>query len=127
MNVKGARAGWYSIMPPGMDWDNRVGPAIAIDMLGYRAAQHARRIRCPFLVCVSDKETLMDPRIAVRAAKAAPQGKAIHYAADHFEVYHPPIVEAVVRDQIAFLQVALGIEEPASQKRLVASQSQTRS
>ncbi len=111
MNVKGARAGWYSIMPPGMDWDNRVGPAIAVDMLTYRAINHARRIECPFLVCVSDRENLMHPKIAARAAKRAPKGRAIHYDADHFEVYHPPLVDKIVRDQIEFLQAALGIGE----------------
>ena len=82
----------------------------AVDMLTYRAANHAGRIRCPFLVCVSDKENLMDPAIAVRAAHVAPRGEAIHYAADHFEVYHPPIVERVVGDQIGFLRRALFAE-----------------
>jgi pimeloyl-ACP methyl ester carboxylesterase len=107
MNVAGARAGWYSIIPAAADWDNRVGPLIALDMLGYRAVNHAPRIRCPFLVCVSDRETLMDPAIAVRAARLAPRGEAIHYDADHFEVYHPPIVARVVADQIRFLRQAL--------------------
>ena len=110
MNVAGARAGWYSIIPSTANWDNRVGPLIALDMLTYRAVNHARRIRCPFLVCVSDKENLMDPAIAVRAAHVAPRGEAIHYAADHFEVYHPPIVERVVGDQIGFLRRALFAE-----------------
>jgi alpha-beta hydrolase superfamily lysophospholipase len=107
MNVGGARAGWYSIIPPAANWDNRVGPLIALDMLTYRAASHADRIRCPFLVCVSDRENLMDPAIAARAAQMAPQGEAIHYPADHFEVYHPPIVERVVADQIRFLRRVL--------------------
>jgi len=107
MNVAGARAGWYSIIPPAANWDNRVGPLIALDMLTYRAASHADRIRCPFLVCVSDRENLMDPGIAARAAQMAPQGEAIHYPADHFEVYHPPIVERVVADQIRFLRRVL--------------------
>ena len=107
MNVAGARAGWYSIIPATADWDNRVGPLIALDMLTYRAVNHAPRIRCPFLVCVSDRENLMDPAIAVRAAELAPRGEAIHYDADHFEVYHPPIVETVVADQIRFLRRVL--------------------
>lgn len=109
MNVAGARAGWHSIMPPGMAWDNRVGAAIGMDMLGYRAVNYAPRIKCPFLVCVSDKENLMDPAIAAKAAKLSPKGQALHYPADHFEVYHSPMVERVVADQIGFLRQALDI------------------
>jgi len=109
MNVAGARAGWYSIMPPGMDWDNRVAAAIGVDMLTYRAINHASRIKCPFLVCVSDNENLMDPAIAAKAVRLAPKGRAIHYSADHFQVYHSPMVERIVADQIAFLRQELAI------------------
>lgn len=111
IDTKGARAGWYSIMPGGMNWDNRVGAAIGIDMLTYRAIAYAGRIGCPFLVCVSDKENLMNPKIAARAARRAPKGKAIHYPADHFEVYHPPLVEKIVADQIDFLRRTLMSEK----------------
>ena len=45
----------------------------------------------------------MDPAIAVRVAEKAPFGRAIHYSTDHFQVYHPPFVERIVADQIAFL------------------------
>ena len=61
------------------------------------------------LVCVSDNETLMNPSIAVRAARQAPRGRAIHYPADHFEVYHPPLVADIVADQTAFLRETLHI------------------
>lgn len=113
INVAGARAGWHSIMPPGMAWDNRAAAAIGFDMLRYRAIRVAGRIDCPFLVCVSDRETLMDPAIAAEAARRAPRGRAIHYDADHFEVYHPPLVERIVADQTAFLQQTLSIASPA--------------
>ena len=45
----------------------------------------------------------MDPAIAVRVAERAPRGRAIRYPTDHFQVYHPPFVERIVADQIAFL------------------------
>ncbi|MBW0107451.1 alpha/beta fold hydrolase [Pseudonocardia sp. KRD-182] len=109
INTSGAMKGWYSLMPAGMDWDNRTGAAAAFDMVGYRAVRVAPRIACPFLVCVSDNETLMDPQISVEAARRAPKGRAIHYPADHFEVYHPPLVDRVVADQVGFLREALGV------------------
>ena len=58
---------------------------------------------------VADHETLTDPRIAARVAERAPHGRAVHYPADHFGIYHPPLVEAIVADQVAFLTQHLGI------------------
>jgi hypothetical protein len=107
---RGAPAGWSSLVPEGSRWVNRCTARTAIDLPLYRAYRHAPRIRCPFLVCVSDRETLMNPKIAARAARRAPEGRAIHYPADHFDVYHPPVVDRVVGDQVAFLRQALRLE-----------------
>jgi pimeloyl-ACP methyl ester carboxylesterase len=104
VNRPGAWEGWHSVMPPGYRFDNRVPAGAGLTMLFYDAAAMARRVRCPLLVCVSDKEDLMDPAIAVKAAADAPRGVARHYPADHFEVYHPPLVERIVADQITFLR-----------------------
>lgn len=103
VNRPGAWEGWHSVMPPGYAFDSRVQASAAISLLFYDAASQARRVQCPLLVCVSDKEDLMDPSIAVRVAQDAPRGVARHYPADHFDVYHPPLVGRIVADQIAFL------------------------
>jgi pimeloyl-ACP methyl ester carboxylesterase len=108
VNVAGAYEGWHSVVPEGGAFDNRVAAASALPMLVYDAAASARKIRCPLLVCVSDRENLMDPAIAVRVAKDAPQGTALHYPADHFAVYHAPLFERLVADQIEFLRKHLG-------------------
>lgn len=108
VNLPGAYEGWHSVVPPGAQFDNRI-PAggSTLQVLFYNAAASARNVRCPMLVCVCDNEELMDPAIAVKAAADAPRGIAKHYAADHFSVYHPPIVERMVADQIAFLTMHL--------------------
>mgnify|MGYP001575139996 CR=1 FL=1 len=99
----GAFEGWMSVVPKGVVFDGRIAAGAGLSMLFYDAAAKARQVRCPLLVCVSDRENLMNPAIAVRVARAAPRGVAIHYPTDHFEVYHPPFVERIVADQIAFL------------------------
>jgi alpha/beta superfamily hydrolase len=103
VNLPGAYEGWYSVVPPGYAFDPRVQAAAGLLLLFYDAASRARHVRCPLLVCVSDRETLMDPAIAVRVANEAPRGVARHYDTDHFEVYHPPHIDRIVADQIAFL------------------------
>ncbi|MEU3186286.1 alpha/beta fold hydrolase [Streptomyces sp. NPDC006923] len=103
VTAPGAKDGWYGMVPPGASFDNRVTAAVGLQLIRLNASRRAASIQAPLLVCVSDRETLMDPRIAVRTAQRAPRGTALHYPADHFEVYHPPLVDGIIRDQVAFL------------------------
>ena len=107
VTVPGAKGGWESVMPDGYAFDNRVAAAAGLEMLVSNAARGARRVRCPLLVCVADREVLMNPRIAERVAGQAANGTARHYDAGHFDVYHPPLVDQIIRDQVAFLTAAL--------------------
>jgi pimeloyl-ACP methyl ester carboxylesterase len=104
VTVPGAFEGWHSVVPADGSFDNRVAAASALPMLVYDASADAAAIRCPLLVCVSDAESLMDPAIAVKVANDAPLGTALHYPADHFQVYHPPLCERLVADQVDFLR-----------------------
>lgn len=112
VNQPGAVQGWQSVMPDGYQFDNRVAASAGLEMLFYNAAAKAARVNCPLLVCQSDRENLIDPAIAARVADAAPHGVLKHYDADHFTIYHPPVVERVVADQIDFLTTHL---KPAAQ------------
>jgi dienelactone hydrolase len=103
MTVLGAKDGWYGMVPPRASFDNRVTASTGFELVKLNASRRAASVQAPLLVCVSDHETLMDPRIAARTAQRAPRGTALHYPADHFEVYHPPLVDGIIRDQVAFL------------------------
>jgi pimeloyl-ACP methyl ester carboxylesterase len=109
VNQPGAVEGWESVCPPGYRFDNRVAAAAGLEMLFYNASARASRVRCPLLVCQSDRENLIDPAIAVKVAAAAPRGVLKHYDADHFTVYHAPLVEQIVSDQIEFLTTHLQV------------------
>jgi hypothetical protein len=103
----GALAGWQSVTPPGYDFDNRITAASGLGMLFYNAASAAPQVRCPLMVCACARENLIDPAIASRVAARAPHAVLKTYDADHFTVYHPPVVEQIVADQIAFLTAHL--------------------
>ncbi|MFJ2645318.1 alpha/beta hydrolase [Streptomyces sp. NPDC087420] len=103
VTVPGAKDGWYGMLPPGASFDNRVTASVGFELVRLNASRRAASIQAPLLVCVSDRETLTDPRIAARTARSAPRGTALHYPADHFEVYHPPLLDDIIRDQVAFL------------------------
>jgi pimeloyl-ACP methyl ester carboxylesterase len=109
VTVEGAEAGWNSTVPPGGLFDNRIAAADAVAMVTTSAIRHARHVRAPLLVCVCDRESLMDPAYAALVARRAPKGVARHYDSDHFDIYHPPLVSRVLADQTAFLQEHLGV------------------
>ena len=61
VTVAGALDGWYSTVPPGRTFDNRIA---AMDVLGIApssAKRGAAKIKAPLLVCVSRRETLDGP------------------------------------------------------------------
>jgi fermentation-respiration switch protein FrsA (DUF1100 family) len=109
VTIAGAEAGWNSTVPPGGHFDNRIAAADAVAMVATSAMRHARNVSAPLLVCVCDRENLMDPAYAATVARRAPRGIARHYRSDHFEIYHPPLLAQVLADQTAFLQEHLDV------------------
>lgn len=109
VTVAGALAGWNSTVPPGRRFDNRIAAADSMALVTASALRAARSVQAPLLVCACDRETLMDPKYAVRVADTAPRGVLRRYRSDHFEIYHPPLLEAVLADQISFLREHLDV------------------
>lgn len=109
VTVDGAEDGWHSTVPAGARFDNRIAAANAVAMVTTSALRHACDVAAPLLVCVCDRENLMDPGYAELVARRAPRGVARHYDSDHFAIYHPPLVSQVLGDQTAFLQEHLDV------------------
>jgi dienelactone hydrolase len=112
VTIPGALEGWHAVAQGSATFDNRVAAASGLGLLAYDASRRAPHIRCPLLVCVSDHEDLMDPALAVKVAQRAPHGQAIHYPADHFQVYFPPLFDRMVADQVGFLRRHLKADVP---------------
>ncbi|MDT5082785.1 MAG: hypothetical protein QOJ80_7422 [Mycobacterium sp.] len=109
VTADGAEAGWNSTVPPGGGFDNRIAAADAVAMVSTSTLCHAGKVTAPLLVCVCDREHLMDPKYAALVAYRAPKGEAKHYDSDHFDVYHPPLVARVLADQTTFLKEHLDV------------------
>jgi pimeloyl-ACP methyl ester carboxylesterase len=109
VTVAGAEDGWNSTVDPGGAFDNRIAAASVAGIAVTSAKRVARRIAAPLLVCVSRRETLMDPRHAEDVARHAPRGIARHYDGDHFAIYHPPLVADLLADQTDFLREHLHV------------------
>jgi pimeloyl-ACP methyl ester carboxylesterase len=110
VTVPGAEEGWLSTVDPGGGFDNQVAAANVIGIAVTSAKRAARRISAPLLVCVSQRETLMDPRHAEDVARSSTFGEMRHYDGDHFEVYHRPLLDQLLTDQTIFLQRHLHVD-----------------
>jgi pimeloyl-ACP methyl ester carboxylesterase len=110
VTAPGAESGWNSTVDAGGRFDNRIVAADAPAIVATSALRHARNVTAPLLVCVCDRENLMDPRHAATVARRAPRGVARHYDSDHFAIYHPPLVADVLADQTAFLKEHLRVD-----------------
>lgn len=105
INAPGGESGWRHVVAIGEDsrWRNRVS---ARWLLGapYRPIRHAKRLLCPWLVCVGEADRVARPGPAIAAARRAPQGELRTYpGVDHFDIYDGPEHEAVLADEVEFL------------------------
>ncbi len=108
INAPGGEDGWRHVVAIGEDsrWRNRASSRWLLTApLAFNHARHARRLHCPWLVCVGEADRVAAPAIAIRAARRAPLGELRTYpGVDHFDIYDGPEHEAVVADEIEFLR-----------------------
>lgn len=105
INAPGSEAGWRRVVAIGEQsrWRDRVSSRW---LLGrpFNPGRHARRLHCPWLVCVGDADRVARPSAAIAAARRAPQGELrVYPGVDHFDIYDGPEHEALVADQLEFL------------------------
>jgi pimeloyl-ACP methyl ester carboxylesterase len=105
INAPDSEAGWRHVVAIGEDsrWRDRVSSRW---LLGrpFNPGRYARRLHCPWLVCVGEADQVAHPGAAIAAARRAPHGELRLYpGVDHFDIYDGPEHEAVVADQLDFL------------------------
>lgn len=106
INAPGGEEGWRRVVEIGEDsrWRNRVTSRW---LLGrpYRPIRHAATLHCPWLVCVGEADRVAKPGPAIAAARRAPKGELRTYPGlDHFDVYDGVGHEALIADQLDFLE-----------------------
>ena len=108
INAPGGEDGWRHVVASGEDsrWRNRASSRwLLTSPFAFNHVRHARRLHCPWLVCVGEADRVAAPGIAIRAARRAPLGELRTYpGVDHFDIYDGPEHEAVVADEIEFLR-----------------------
>jgi alpha-beta hydrolase superfamily lysophospholipase len=106
INAPGGEPGWRHVVAIGEDsrWRNRVSSRW---LLGapFRPSRHAAKLHCPWLLCVGEADRVAKPGPAIAASRRAPQGELRTYpGVDHFDIYDGAEFEAVVADEVEFLE-----------------------
>jgi pimeloyl-ACP methyl ester carboxylesterase len=102
MSAPDALPGMRAITPPDSTWVNLVAARAGLKIGLYRPGAHADRITCPLLICVCDKDSLVDADAAEKVAHDAPQGEVARYPIGHFDIYSGEWWERAVTRQTEF-------------------------
>lgn len=84
-------------------WCNALAPRFIFSLPRYRKGT-AQRLHMPVLMCLGDHDEQVSSRYAARVASDMPMVEIRHYPAGHFDVYLPPLRDAIMATQAAFLQ-----------------------
>jgi fermentation-respiration switch protein FrsA (DUF1100 family) len=103
MTTPSSEPGFRVITEPGSTWENRVAARVSLRLPLYRPGRRARRIACPLLVSIAERDDLTPPAYAAQAAAAAPSGEIRRYDSGHFDLYTGEGFERSVADETAFL------------------------
>ncbi len=106
VNAPGSEDGWRRVVAGGEDsrWRDRVSARWLLHR-PFQPGRHAAKLHCPWLVCVGEADRVAKPGPAIAAARRAPLGELRTYpGVDHFDVYDGPAHEALLADQLEFLE-----------------------
>lgn len=103
MNTPDAYDGFMSLLPENTKWNNQCPARILLRTAAYRPTSFASRIRCPALIQVALKDSLIDARAVVAAARKIPNAELMKYDIGHFDIYTGKMFEEAAAAQIRFL------------------------
>ncbi len=110
MNSPECKPGYMAIVPEETDWINECPARAVLELLLYRPVSHARGVKCPALVMMGEKDSLIYPRSVEKAASRMREVTLIHLPIGHFDIYVGDWFEKVVAIQTDFLARHLGLQ-----------------
>jgi len=105
-----AQAGARAMTPLEAQQLDSVAARILLEIGFYRPIRHVPHVDCPMLICACDRDDVVLPEPAFKAAQIAPHGELRHYDATHFDIFVGEIFQQAVADQCAFLDRYLHVK-----------------
>ncbi|MBC2713867.1 MAG: alpha/beta fold hydrolase [Desulfobacteraceae bacterium] len=110
MNTPESYPGYSSLIPKGSKWENKCPARILLRFGTYRPIAVADKIRCPALIMLGEKDSLLDARAVEKTAKKIPKGELVKYPFGHFDIYTGNAFKEAVKRQTEFLLAHLTTE-----------------
>lgn len=107
MTAPEAEPGFRAIVGADSRRSEEVAARVMLHVGLWRPVSDARRVACPVLVCVCDRDETTPPAPAAQMARNAPRGEVVHYPIGHFDIYVGDAFERAVTDQVEFLRRVL--------------------
>jgi len=104
MNTPESLPGLLSIIPDEAKWDNKVCARILFKFPMYRPLRFASGVKCPALLMLAEKDSLIVPDIVRKAARRMANAQVISYPFGHFDIYHGNGFEDAIAKQTSFLR-----------------------
>ncbi|MEJ5187080.1 MAG: CocE/NonD family hydrolase, partial [Candidatus Geothermincolales bacterium] len=108
LNTPECWPGYMSLVPEGSAWQNRCPARAAFQLLFYAPSLYTREVRCPTLVVIGVRDSLISPRAVERAVSRIREVSILHLDAGHFDVYRGDLFLDVSERQADFLARHLG-------------------
>jgi dienelactone hydrolase len=104
MTAEDVVPGYLALLPDGVPFRNEVAARVAFEILRARPGARAAEVSCPLHVTVCEDDSVAPARATSRLLSKAPHVEMRHRPVGHFDIYTGEEFEAVVADQLAFLE-----------------------
>lgn len=103
MTAPDAVPGYLSLVEEGSTFRNEVAARVALEIALGRPGAQAKRLRCPALFVVCERDTVAPAKATLKHVAKAPRGEVVCRDTGHFDIYTGAEFETTVRDELDFL------------------------
>ena len=107
MNTPESYPGYSSMIPENSKWVNKCPARILLRFALYRPIAVAHKIKCPALIMLGEKDSLIDAKAVEKTANKIPKGELVKYPFGHFDIYTGNDFKKAVKKQTEFLMAHL--------------------
>ena len=111
MNAKDVVAGYKALVPDELQHEEKVAARVGLKIGMHFPGHWAKKVACPILFLICDKDSVAPPGPTLRHAKQAAKGEIIHYPIGHFDIYLGDAFKRTIADQLAFLKKHVPVED----------------
>lgn len=107
MNTPESYPGYSAIVPKDSTWENKCPARIILKFAAYRPIASAHKVKCPALVMLAEKDSLVDAGAVEKTAHKMTNSTLVKYPFGHFDIYTGEGFSDAIKKQTEFLKTHL--------------------